>query len=175
MTAGHDMAARIHGVPAPQPDPSTEDLAREMQAMSEGVVLDDRVECMGHSYRIADKVGLMPLMRFAYTSKHVDEADLEALISIYEMLKDCIHEADWDRFVREMTVAKAEVEDLLPVVNSTFELITARPSKRPTDSSSGPQPITPTSTDASSQAGPRVPDWARETVPVAQLGVASRA
>lgn len=171
---GHDMAARIHGVPNPQPEPSPEELAHEMQAMSEGVVLDDRVECMGHFYRVADKVGLMPLMRFAFVSKNVDEADLEALVSIYEMLKDCIHADDWDRFVREMTEDKAEVEDLLPVVNSTFELLSARPSKRPSDSSSGQAATTRTSTDVSLPAGPRVPDWARETVPVAELGLVSQ-
>lgn len=167
--AGHDMAARIHGLPTPPPEQSGEDVAREMQAMSEGVVLDDRVECMGGHYRIADKIGLMPLMRFAHTSKNVDEADLAALAAIYDMLHDCIHPDDWDRFERDMTAKKAEAEDMLPIVNQTFELLSARPTRPPIDSSSGPPTTSHTSMGGSLPAGPRVPDWARETVSVAGL------
>jgi hypothetical protein len=49
--------------------------------MSEGVVVDyDTVECLGERYRIGDKIGLMPLMRFAHSAKQgVDSGDLEGL------------------------------------------------------------------------------------------------
>jgi hypothetical protein len=177
LMAGHDTTAQAYsGVAAasPQPQPA-EDTAHQLQAMSEGVVLSDRVECMGGHYRIADKVGLMPLMKFSYMSKRVDESDIEAMAAIYEMLKDCIHADDWPRFVNDMIEKKAEADDMLPVVSQTFELMTARPTRRPTDSSSGPPTITPTSTGDSLPAGPRVPDWARETVPVTHLGLASGA
>jgi len=148
--------------------------AHEIQAMAAGITLADRVECLGGHYRIKDKVGLMPLMKFAYVSKRVDEEDLEALKCIYDMLKACIHATDWDRFERDMTEKDADVDDLMPVVAKTIEMLAARPTQQSSDSSSGGSTTGPGSTPTSSSApelvGPRVPDWARETVPVAAAG-----
>lgn len=161
--------------PGPAPaDPEAE--AREIQALAAGVTLADRVECMGKHYRIADKVGLMPLLKFAKTAKSGVEADdLDGLVAIYDMLKDCIHSGDWERFVEEMTEAKAEADELMEVVGRTLEILSARPTRPSTGSSPGDSTTGPGSTPTSSSAaglpaGPRVPDWARETVPVDAVG-----
>lgn len=147
-----------------------EDDAREMQAASEGVVLAETVECMGERYRIGDVVGLMPLMRFAHSAKQgVDSDDLEGLVAIYDMLRDCIHEGDWDRFERDMTRKKAEADDMMPVVTETIEILAARPTRRRSGSSAGPQPTTAMSTAVSSSPPPRVPPGAEDLVPVDQL------
>lgn len=168
-----------------QPVRDGEDQAREVQALAEGVTLADRVECMGKHYRIADKVGLMPLLKFAKTAQSgVDSEDLEGLVAIYDMLRDCIAEDEWPRFVEEMTEAKAEADELMPVVGQTLEILNARPTRRPSGSSDGQSATGPTSTGTSSSpatpaqaaiqaagtpAGQRVPDWAAETIPVSDL------
>lgn len=158
-------AAAVQEVPR-----DAEDDARELQAASEGVVLGDTVECMGERYRIGDKVGLMPLMRFAKSAKEgVDSDDLEGLVAIYDMLSDCIHPAEWDRFERDMTKKQAEADDLMPVVTRTLEILSARPTQRRSASSSGPERTTGTSTGGSSSPAPRVPPGAEDLVAIDQL------
>lgn len=173
------MAAHLHGVPVtivPEtlPADQAEADALELQGMSEGVVVTgETVECMGGFYLIGDKVGLMPLMRFASASKAgVDSNDMEGLSAMYDMLHDCIHPTDWDRFVREMTEKRAEGDDLMPVVGRVIEMLTARPTKRASASSPGPQPTTGPSTAGSSQpaAAVRRPPGADDLIPVADLG-----
>jgi hypothetical protein len=142
--------------------------AREIQAISEGVVEGDTVECMGKHYRVADRIGLMPLMKFAHSAAQgLDGDDMEGLNAIYEMLRDCIHEDDWARFMREMTQLKAEADDMMPVITRTIEIINARPTRQRSASSNGPSSTSPTSTGGSSL---RVPDGVEDLVPVGQLG-----
>lgn len=163
---GHDVTAQIHSLPPAEPDPET--LAREMQALAEGVEADDTVECLGKSYRLRDKVGSLPLMRYAAAAASgLDSATMEGLAAIYQMLQDCIHPGDWVRFVDEQTELQADDEDLNELITKAMRVISARPTKPRSDSSPGPQQISPTSTGSSS---PRVPEWAAETVPVTEVG-----
>jgi hypothetical protein len=150
------------------PEVRAENEAIMAQSVSEGVNLpkddtgdlDRRVtvsirvngnETVNRSYRIADKVGLMPLMKFAYNaSGGIATDDMRALSAIYEMLRDCLHDAEWDRFQSEMTELKADAEDMLPIVQQTIEILTARPT-RPVSGSSQQSATTPdTLTDTSS-------------------------
>lgn len=48
------------------------------------------IEFMGEKFRIADKIGLMPLLKFASASD-LDVNDPRALAAMYAMLRDCIH------------------------------------------------------------------------------------
>lgn len=176
MTAGHDMTTRIHGLPPQPAEPSAEDTARQMQALSEGVPTGDTVECLGKRYRIRSKVGSLPLMRYAHAAASgLDSSTMEGLAATWQMLKDCIHPDDWPRFVDEQTEAQANDEDLFALITQVTQLLTARPTQPRSGSSPGPQPSTPSLTGSSSpQPEGRVPDWARETVPVAGVGLASR-
>jgi hypothetical protein len=45
---------------------------------------------MGERFRIADKTGLMPMLKFS-ASAELSTADSGALAAMYAMLKDCIH------------------------------------------------------------------------------------
>jgi hypothetical protein len=103
-------------------------LSDELQTLVEGVVLSEKVTFLDDVYRIADKVGLMPMMKFAHASSstQLDTGDMEGLAAIYEMLKDCIHPDDWARFERDAITKKAEADDLLPVVRQTVDMLTAR-------------------------------------------------
>lgn len=50
-----------------------------------------RVEFAGEEFVIADKIGLMPLMRFAHAAKSgLDSDDMEGMAAMYDMLRQCI-------------------------------------------------------------------------------------
>jgi hypothetical protein len=151
------LMVEVNEVP---PDEAAEAEARALQGISEGIPTDGRVSVLGHSYRVAEKVGLMPLLKFAHAANEgIDSQDIEGLNAIYEMLNDCIHEKDWDRFQKEMTKEKAFVDDLLPVVQQAIQIISARPTGEPSDSSTSSDSTTDGLTDDSS----------RGLVPVAEL------
>ena len=154
--------------------PSTADTALErdlanVQADTEAIPrLAKTVEFKGKRFRIADKVGLMPLMRFAHAAANQDAAaagDMDALAAIYDMLKDCIYPGnglapdeegydggDWKAFERHATETKADHDELLPVVTQVIEMMTARPTVPSSPSSAGPQAISGASTGNSSAA-----------------------
>lgn len=125
-----------------------------VQAAAEGVqIVGDgrKVEFLGSDYRMAEKIGLMPLMRFAHvSSKGLDSDDMEGLAAMYTMIQDCIDPADWKRFEADAIEKKAEAEDLFGVVKRVIEILSARPTQRPADSSAGPQPTSVNSKASSS-------------------------
>lgn len=101
------------------------------------------VEFFGGRFQVAERVGLMPLMRFAKVAKSgVDSDDMAGLAAMYDLLEQCIAPADWQRFQDAADKARADGEELMKVVQTAIELISARPTGRPSDSSDGPQ-ITP--------------------------------
>jgi hypothetical protein len=161
--------------PAASPEVLAEQQAAQIQAMSEGVKSGDTVEVLGDRYFIGSKVGLMPLMKFAHTAKRgVDADDMEGMAAMYELLQDCIATHDWDRFERDMTAKKADGQDLFSVIGEVIEILSARPTRRPSGSSSTSSTTTGSSTDSSSAvAGRRVPPGAEDLVPVDQLAASA--
>lgn len=183
------------------PEQIAEDDATRMQAQAEGVDLikdgkdlakrvalgkeKDRKE-----FRIADAVGLMPLMEFAYhANSGLDTSDMGAMAAIYEMLHDCISEdadphrtenlnsdgtlkkgaqTEWDRFRAHAKHIKAGAEELMEVVQQTVELLTARP----TSQESGSLRPSPRTSDSlmDTSSGQR-----EMLVPVGDLGKVSSA
>lgn len=126
-----------------------------MQAAAEGVqIVGDgrKVEFLGSDYLMAEKIGLMPLMRFAHvSSKGLDSGDMEGLAAMYTMIQDCIDPADWKRFEADAIEKKAEAEDLFDVVKRVIEILSARPTQRPAESSAGPR-LTSENSKASSSS-----------------------
>jgi hypothetical protein len=87
---------------------------------------------------MADKIGLMPLLRFAHASaKGVDSGDMQGLAAMYEVIRDCIDEPEWDRFQQHAIDTKAESEELLQVVSDVIEVLSARPTGSPSGSANG--------------------------------------
>jgi hypothetical protein len=140
---------------------STEPEIHELQGKIGAVEVVRQVEFMGKKFRIASKVGLMPLMRFAHASaEDLDTSDMEALAAVYDMLRDCIDpgvppcgecaqcddpdgtcpsfvKSDWKRFEEHATAMKADADDMLPMVQRVIEILTARPTEGPSGSSAG--------------------------------------
>ena len=72
----------VAGVPRPEPG--------EVEVAGKAVVSERTVEFMGRRFRIADRIGLMPLLKFSAFAD-VATGDPRALGALYAMLKDCIH------------------------------------------------------------------------------------
>ncbi|MFD6565393.1 hypothetical protein [Micromonospora profundi] len=145
----------------------------ELQAHAEGVEIvggGDKVTFMGDSYRVAEKIGMMPLLRFAVVAKAGAQSDdMEGFAAMYALIRDCIDASDWDRFESDATVKKADQDDLLKVVTDVIEIVTARPTRRPADSSDGPQNTSPNSKVPSISPRARVPEGAGELVSITDL------
>jgi len=127
---------------------AAEPVVHDIQARSEGVeVLDElSVDFLGQRFKLRDRVGLMPLMAFAQTAKSgKDTADMDALSSLYRLLRSCIHADDWPRFEDHAEETAADADDLLKVVGDAIAAVTARPTRRPAVSSAGPPTTSPSS------------------------------
>lgn len=111
------------------------------------------VEFFGERFTIADRIGLMPLMRFAKVAQAgVDSADLAGLAAMYDLLEQCLAEDEWRRFQVCADKNRADGEQLMGVVAEVMGKLSARPTSRPSGSSDGPSIIEPRSEAGSSSA-----------------------
>lgn len=109
------------------------------------------VEFLGEQFRVADRVGALPIMRFAKAAKSgADANDMAGLVALYDLLGQVIHPDDWSRFEAHADAEHADGDALLAVVQDALTLVAARPTGRSSDSSDGPRTIEPSSTDDSS-------------------------
>jgi hypothetical protein len=116
------------------------------------------VEFMGKRFRMAEKIGLMPLLKFASASDMSTE-DPRALAAMYSMLKDCIYpgvpacgncaeceagkdtqckeydRSDWPSFEDHAIETKADADELFAVISQVMEIISGRPTQPPAGSS----------------------------------------
>ena len=121
--------------------------------------MTETVEFHGATFHVAEKVGLMPLMRFAKVARSgVDANELEGLAAMYDILQQAIHPDDWARFEQHANDTRVDGDDLMRMVSEVMAVIGARPTGRSSVSSDGPQIIEPRSTDVSSSPAGRVID-----------------
>lgn len=78
--------ARLQGIAAGVEPPAP----AEIEVAGKVVTTARTVELKGRRFRIADKIGLMPLLKFSAFSD-VNVQDSRALGAMYAMLRDCIH------------------------------------------------------------------------------------
>lgn len=134
----------------------------------------DQVELLGKSFRVADRIGLMPLLKFS-SAADVDTNDPRAMSAMYSLLRDCIYagepgcgecevceagndrscksyaRGDWNDFEEHAMVTKADAEDLLDVVSKVLELVSGRPTQPRGGSSTGRRSTRRVSTGNSSK------------------------
>jgi hypothetical protein len=95
----------------------------------------------GEQYEVADRIGLMPLMRFAHLARSgVDADDMEGLDAMYALLRQCFTDEAWNGFEDAATRHRADGDELLAVVKDAIEVISERPTPQPSDSSDGQTP-----------------------------------
>jgi hypothetical protein len=148
------------------------------QELSGEVVNSARVITLaGREFRVADKVGLMPLLKFSHAA-NLRANDDRAFAAMYAILRDVIYEGDepcgrcpgckraspepvtrdcqiadqgdWEAFEEHATKCKADEEELLEVVTQAIKLITARPTELPSNSSAGQRKTSRSLTDGKS-------------------------
>lgn len=166
---------------------------QNVQAAAEGVVLDDGdyVEFYGEKFRLADRVGTMPMLAFANASKKgLDSDDMEGLAAMYAMIRGVIHrppllddkgervrdengkllrdESEWRRFESLAEDECAEGDEIMDFVSRAMEVMSARPRKPREISSGGSRPTSEKSKDASSS--PVTRPGAEGLTPVSALG-----
>lgn len=142
----------------------------DQQAMAEGVVLEefDTVEFFGEKFRLAPRVGMMPLLAFGNAAKRgLDSDDFEGMAAMYRMIRAVIYrpvltddhgqkrvdengralrdESEWSRFQEVADDELAEGEDIMGFVNKAMEVMSARPTQRPGISSA----TSPTTSESS--------------------------
>lgn len=110
------------------------------------------VDLFGETFELADKIGLMPLMRFAHLAKGgADSNDMDALDAMYTLIRQCFTPASWARFEVRADEVRADQDDLLGAVAECMKAMTARPTGRPSGSSGG-SPHTSTSSAVASSS-----------------------
>lgn len=127
--------------------------SRELQKALQGSLVAPApvLTFAGKPFKVADKLGLMPLLRFAHLAKQgVDSDDMEGLVAIYDLLVNVIAPEDWEAFEQHAVDVRAEGEALMAVVTQAIGLIAQRPTERPSDSSDGSPTTRGSSTDDSS-------------------------
>lgn len=145
----HDVQATVEGVPL---DPEMVKTVNGQKVPS-----GEAVQFLGVWYRIRDRVGLMPLLKFAYfADKGLDSADPAGMAAMYAMLRDCIEPEDWSPFEYAAMDGFADDEVLLGVVRDATEKIAARPTRPPSGSSAGRQ-LTSGSSKGSSSSPDMIP------------------
>lgn len=108
--------------------------------------MGDVISFAGEEFHVAERIGLMPLMRFAHlASAGVDSEDMEALAAMYDLLEQCVANGEWQRFQRAATRTRADGEALMKVVQDAIAVLSERPTGRPSDSSDGPTTTRPKS------------------------------
>lgn len=178
-------------VTATEPQHTTQ----SVQSVAEGVVQGgeefDTIEFYGEKFRLAERVGLMPMLAFANAGKKgIDSDDMEGLAAMYALVRSVIHrpvlhdehgqrqvdengralrdESEWNRFESLAIDENAEGDDIMAAVNQAMEIMAARPRKPREISSGSSRPTSERSKDSSSSPVTR-PDLAGLT-PVAELG-----
>jgi hypothetical protein len=114
--------------------------AHEAQAAVEGVALppDRKVALLGVKFKLADKVGVAPMILLAVAGKKgIDSADAEGVVALHDLISDCIAEDEYDRFWAHAVKSKADMEDLQQFIKDAMEALSARPTGSPSGSSAG--------------------------------------
>ena len=126
--------------------------------------MTETVDFHGESFHVAERVGMLPMMRFAAFTKRqmrqladghdlTGEDEIASLAAAYDLLEQCLHPLDWERFADHATAVHADMDELMAFVGEVMSVVSARPTGRSSDSSAGPRTIEPSSTgDSSSPA-----------------------
>jgi hypothetical protein len=134
-----------------------------VQAAAEGADLlpaavDGRqtVTFCGEQYAIADDVADFAVWKYA---RVMDDgaSGIQRLAAQHTLLQECIAPDEWSRFSRYALAKKASGADLMGVCEQVLEMLAARPTQRPNDSSTGPLPTSENSKESSLDEDTRYP------------------
>jgi hypothetical protein len=96
--------------------------------VADGVIT---AELSGRSFRLAESIGLMPLMEWAAAQDDIDTRNSVALLGFYRVLQDLVHEDDWPDFRKHAREQKSTDKELVAFQNAAVEALAARPTEEP--------------------------------------------
>lgn len=106
-----------------------------------------KVPFLGEEFELAEKIGMMPVLRFAKLAKNgLDSEELEGLVAIYDLLEQCFAPQEWQRFQDHAVKVRADGEQLMEVAAKAMGEVSNRPTEQPSDSSAGLPITSPSST-----------------------------
>lgn len=118
------------------------DTPAEVDELAEG-----EFRWMDAKFRMAEKIGRMPAVRFAkIASLGTDSSELAGMAAMYDLLKACVHPDDWHRFEEHADSTAASDDELWGAIRAVLREQANRPTSRPSDSSDGPSDTEPSST-----------------------------
>lgn len=85
----------------------------------------------GRHFRLADSIGLMPLMEWAAAQDEVDTRNASQLLGFYRVLQDLVHPAEWQAFKAFTREHKCDDTDFAAFQNAAMEALAARPTEAP--------------------------------------------
>ena len=85
---------------------------------------------MGAEYKLADKVGIWPLMQYARAVEAGDNelGQRKMMASAHAILEDAVHPGDWGRFQEDMIAKK--MDDILLVLDAVMGAVRIADAKR---------------------------------------------
>lgn len=85
---------------------------------------------MGAEYRLADKVGIWPLMQYARAVEtgDTDTGQRRMMASAHAILEDSVHKDDWGRFQEDMITKK--MDDILLVLDAVMGAVRIADNRR---------------------------------------------
>lgn len=93
-----------------------------------------RVPIAGREFRIADNIGIMPLMEWAASVEQADPEDPSQLLATFRLLQDLVHPDDWLEFRAHTRLKKCNFDEFFAFQNAAMEALTARPTGEPATS-----------------------------------------
>jgi hypothetical protein len=90
----------------------------------------------GKDFRLAEDVGIMPLMEWAAASD-VDVNSPAGLRAVFYVLQDAVHADSWAGFRSHARETKAKAEDVLDFANAALEALAGRPTEASSGSTDG--------------------------------------
>lgn len=120
----------------------------------------------GDTFTVREQVSALPLMKYAHAAVQNSSNEAYELAAIYEFIRSTVLPEEWDRFERVAIDNAADEAVLIQVTRAIYMAVTSRPTKRPSDSSAGPQPTTNGSNPGSSSpaTGPASAVWPKSPV-----------
>ncbi len=94
-------------------------------------------EDVTQDFRLAEDVGIMPLMEWAAAAEGSEDESSRSLVAIFYVLEDTVHEEDWNEFREFGRKNKAQAGDYGKFINAALEALAGRPTEEPSGSSDG--------------------------------------
>jgi hypothetical protein len=119
----------------------------------------DTFEWFGSTVRLTTDYNEVELVDLMESARDIDVDDPTSMVIVKDLLRNVVDRQDFDAFWKLAKANRQQIEDLAQLAGALMEAATSRPTRQPSDSSTGRLP-TPQSSPAvsSSPVSPGRPD-----------------